>query len=95
MPEYLETLIKDPNAKKDYTIDWSDWLVGDTIQDSAWTVATGLTQSGSPAPTFANTTTTIWLEGGTAGQNYDVLNRITTAAGRIDDRTFRVLVRQQ
>ena len=87
------TFLKDPDATLDYTVDWSDWLdPNDTISASAWSVPSGLTQvSASYTPTSA----TIWLSGGTAGQRYDVRNRITTAAGRIDDRTVRFNVQER
>ena len=75
---------KDPDEKKDYSIDWSAELdnTGDTITASTWVVTgTGLTQSTSPAPTFDDKTTTVWYEAGTAGIDYVICNRITTAQG--------------
>lgn len=88
--------IKDPDAKLDFGIDWSDWLAdGETINASAWTVPTGITQSSSPAPSNTPSTTTIWLEGGTAGTTYTVTNRITTSAGRINDQSLFVLVKNR
>ena len=84
---------KDPQAKKDYTNDWSARLAtGETITASSWTVETGLTQMASPAPSFTDTTTTIWLEGGTAGVHYVVTNHVTTDQGREDDWSFTVQV---
>jgi hypothetical protein len=83
---------KDPDAVLDYGCDWSKWLDGDTIATSTWTVATGITKG---ADTFNATTTTVWLSGGTDGVSYAVTNRITTAGGRTDDRTFTVSVRQR
>ena len=88
----ISTKTKDPDAKLDYTIDWSSWLGTDTISTSAWTVPTGITQSSSPAASNTTTTATIWLEGGTPGGKYDIVNSIVTGAGRKDDRTFRVTV---
>ena len=32
---------------------------------------------------------------GTAGQSYAVINRITTSANRIDDRTIQIVVRER
>jgi hypothetical protein len=89
----VETYSKDPDEKLDYGFDWEQALDGDTIAASAWTVPTGITQSTSPVPTFNDTTTTIWLEAGTAGEKYIIVNRITTAAGRIFEASFRVSVR--
>jgi hypothetical protein len=85
------SFMKDPDAKLDYKIDWSDWLDGDTISASTWTVPAGLTKV---SDTFSNTTATIWLSGGTAGLHYEVTNRITTGAGRIDDRTLSFRIRE-
>jgi len=72
---------KDPGEKLDYAVDWTTRLAGDTIATSNWTVPTGITQT-TPAPSFTNTLTTIWLLGGTIGQTYELTNTITTAAGR-------------
>lgn len=80
---------KDENEILDYVIDWSDRLDDDTISSSAWTLPSGITQSSA---LYDNTTTTIWLSGGTTGSTYDVLNRITTAAGRTMDQTVRIKI---
>jgi len=86
----MPTITKDPNAVLDYTLDWSDWLEADTIAASTWTVDAGLTKN---SDSFTDTTTTVWLSGGTAGQVYEALNRIVTAGGRTADRVlvFRML----
>lgn len=85
--------LKDPNATKDYGWDWSAFLGGDTILTSVWTSSSvNITLS---AGSNTATTTTIWLSGGTLTGNYLITNRITTAAGRIDDRTFRVIIKEQ
>jgi hypothetical protein len=85
---------KDPNEKKDYTLDWSRHLgdEGDTISDSAWVVQSGLTESAAPAPSNTATTATIWLEDGTAGVEYRVTNTVTTVQGRIFERSIFVEV---
>lgn len=84
---------KDPDAKLDYAVDWSAWLEdGDTITASTWIVPEGLTASGQ---TVEGEKTVVWLAGGTAGQSYKVTNRVTTSAGRIDDRTLQVTVRER
>jgi len=84
--------IKDPNAVLDYSIDWSTWLAtSETITASSWTVPTGITQT-TPAPSFTNTITTIWLLGGTVGTTYTLTNHITTNQGRQDDRSITIQV---
>jgi hypothetical protein len=84
--------LKDPSSRLDYQIDWSTWLDTDTISASTWTVPTGLTLYSQ-----SNTATAaiVWLEGGTAGEEYMVTNQITTAGGRVDQRSFKVVVRER
>ena len=81
------TATKDPNSTLDYRINWSDWLGVDTIATVAWTVPSGITQTST---TNTTTSATIWLSGGTVGTRYNVVCRITTAGGRIDDRTITI-----
>jgi hypothetical protein len=83
------TFTKDPDAILDYAVDWSRWLAGDTIAASLWIVPAGLakvTESNSATKAI------VWLSGGTAGQSYTVTNRITTAGGRTEDRSFTIRV---
>jgi hypothetical protein len=83
---------KDPNDVLDYEVNWSQWLpTGDTIATSEWFVPDGITQD---SESNTNTTTTIWLSGGTAGQSYALTNRITTTQGRQRDRTITIRVRE-
>lgn len=87
----MASYIKDSAAVLDYGFDWSTdgWLGVDTIATSTWTVPAGLT---SEATSNTTTTATVWLSGGTAGTVYQVTNRIVTAAGRTDERSFTVRV---
>jgi hypothetical protein len=85
---------KDPDAKLNYTVDFTHWLgTGETISSVVWVVEDGITKSSSPAASNTTTTATVYLEGGTLGQDYTVTCRITTSAGAIQDRSFTVLVR--
>jgi len=86
------TFTKDPNAVLDYSIDWTRWLAGDQIATSVWLVATGLTKV---ADSRAGSLATVWLSGGTAGQSYTVTNRITTAGGRTEDRSFVMKIEER
>jgi len=81
--------LKDPSAVLDYTVDWTTWLSTDVIATSSWTVPNGLTKG---AETKTEKTASIWLSGGTVGQEYTVVNKITTAAGRTDERTIIIAV---
>lgn len=85
---------KDPAATLDYTLDWSTngWLGLDTIASVVWTVPAGITKTAaSNTPTGA----TVWLSGGTLATSYIITCRITTAAGRTDERSFRVIIKDR
>ena len=79
---------KDPDAVLDYTLDWATWLDTDTLTGTpTWTVQSGLTKD---SQSNTSTAATAWLSGGVAGMNYMVSCRITTAAGRTDERSIRI-----
>ncbi len=98
---------KDPDAEKDYAIDWSARLLeGETITNSAWAVESTPVESEDPpllvievdaphAPAIDAGVCTCWLSGGTAGIKYKVTNRITTSRGLIDDQTATIKVKEQ
>lgn len=78
----------DPNEKLDYGFDWTTdgWIASDTISTSTWSVSpTGPTLSGAASTT---TTTSVFITGCTHGLIYSLTNQITTAAGRIGERTI-------
>jgi len=82
--------LKDPSAVLDYVFDWTEWLAsGETIATHTITVDTGLTKDSS---TESGGKVTVWLSGGTAGENYKVACLITTSAGRTDERTIWIKV---
>ena len=78
---------KDPDSVLDYMIDWSIWLVDDIITSSAWEATGGITID---LESYEDTTTTIWVSGGTIGRLYSFTNRIVTSGGRTTDRTFSI-----
>jgi hypothetical protein len=83
---------KDPEAEKDYAIDWSAILqVGETIDVSTWTPDDASLTAFDGSITDGVCTT--WLSGGNAGQTYLVTNHITTSRGMIDERTVQIKVR--
>jgi hypothetical protein len=73
---------KDPDEVKDYHINWATHLGTDTIVTSTWIVPAGITKVRDSSTT---TTATIWLSGGTAGQQYHLVNHITTVGGRTEE----------
>lgn len=88
----LKTFLKDPDAVLDYTGDWAKWLGSDTIATSTWDVPDGITKD---SESHTSKQTLIWLSGGTAGESYQLRNHITTAAGRADDRTITIKIKER
>ena len=83
---------KDPNATLDYGFDWTDWLNGDTINSSSWIIPSGLTEGSNG---HNSEVTWVWLSGGTAGQVYNLVNRIVTVGGRTEDQTITLIVKNK
>lgn len=88
----IETFTKDPDARLDYDIDWSEWLGTDTIVTSQWIVPAPLSLFTS---SYTTTKTFVWVSGGVVGARYSLVNRVTTAGGRIDDRTINIKIKEQ
>jgi hypothetical protein len=77
----------------DYGIDWSEWLTtGETLTVSTWTVPSGITKDSDQR---ADTSTKIWLSGGTAGESYTIANKIETSDNRTDERSFEIMVEER
>ncbi|MHC4361441.1 MAG: phage fiber-tail adaptor protein [Planctomycetota bacterium] len=97
-------VLKDPDAVLDYKFDWAaltngtgstDWLAsGETISTKTVTVPAGITKD-SDSLADTNTSVLVWLSGGTAGEDYDVVCHITTSDSRQDDRTLTVKVKER
>lgn len=89
----IQTFRKDPSSVLDYGIDWSEWLAtGETISTSTWTVPTGITEDSSSK---SDTSTLIWLSGGTAGNVYELTNKIVTTGGRTCERSIMIIVEER
>lgn len=81
-----------PNAKLDYGFDWSMYLsAGETIATSTWS-ADSLTTS---SPQMGDKITSVFVEGGVIGGNYNLTNSITTSVGRRDSRTLKIFVKNR
>jgi len=85
--------IKDPDAVLDYAVDWTTWLDGDTIVASTWILDEGITEHTNT--TFTTKNTILWVSGGTVNMAYLAVNHITTAAGRENDQTIRLQIREK
>jgi len=89
----IQIFRKDPASVLDYGIDWSDWLdSGETISTSTWTVPVGITKD---SESNGDTSTLVWLSGGTAGTTYELANKIVTSDGRTVERTIEIIVEQR
>lgn len=86
--------LKDPIARLDYGLDWSDRLnAGQSILDSAWSVepfeVDGLRIASA---TRDDRLCLAVMEGGIAGRIYRVSNRIDLSDGGTDERSIVVRV---
>ena len=105
------TVTKDPNNKWILVIDWSEWISGllsdigsgtVDITGSEWFLETGLTKEAStPLSDDGSYKCFLYGSGGTAGQKYEVLNRITYNPSALlptdftEDRTVTVHIQNK
>jgi len=87
-------IVKDPNAVLDSAVDLEAGLLptADTIS-SATVTGSGVTIDSSGV--VGGTAVTMWVSGGAAGSTGSATVRITTAAGRIDDRTIYFKIKER
>lgn len=105
MTETKWSKIKDPQAVLDYKWNWgSKYLGDDTITDAEFDVydtsgqPIGSGDTGAVAVddlSFDDTSATAWLSGGTVNVQNIVTCHITTAAGRQDDRSLYLSIKQR
>lgn len=88
---------KDPHAVLDYSVDWTDALAeGETMTVSEWRIEPE--EDGGPVvagESGAGAVRTATLSGGVAGHRYRLSNRITTSAGRSDERSLTIRIVQR
>ena len=94
-PGWTGIIDHDPQAKLDYTWDWTDWLGDDTITSSTVTAKVEEARDPTDVVTIDDVwpspkTITAWISGGVHGTPCAVTCRITTTAGRIDDVEWAV-----
>ena len=90
---------KDTEATLDYTMDWTTWMpAGDSISTSTWTI-TAISGDGDPLTVDSDSNTTdkatAVITGGTAGNIYDVYNKVVTTNNITDRRKFRISVKDR
>jgi len=80
--------IKDPDARLDYTWDWTDWLIGaDTISTVTLAYIPNDASLTIETPVIAGGTAIVMISGGNLGKTYAVTAHLVTSEGREDDRT--------
>jgi hypothetical protein len=96
--EYINkqlTIEKDTTAQLLYTLDWTEWLAGDTIASVEHTIQARVND---PKPLLmisdgiVDNKTYIELAEGQISKSYTVTAKITTTSGYIDRRNFKVNV---
>ena len=81
---------KDPDAKLDYSWDWTRWLTdGDFVTGAEISAPAGITLG---TTLFDDHRVTVWVSGGSADQSYPLTCKITTDMGRIDERTLTIRI---
>jgi len=88
--------LKDPEARVDYAIDWADYLDGQTIAASSWTV-----EPAEPGgivveeDSFELLRTAARLSGGLIGHSYGISNLVTLSDGSEDSRSITLRVEER
>jgi len=96
----LPVATKDPDAKLDYGFDWGadGWLPqSDHITSASWVQshAADVEDLVLSQITFGDGMAIVWVEGGALGKDYRLTCEISTQAGRRDDRTFILKIRER
>ncbi|MCX5864918.1 MAG: hypothetical protein NTW42_07575 [Deltaproteobacteria bacterium] len=89
----IPSIQKDPAATLDYSFDWTEYLaaIADTIASKVITVSAGLTKA---SDAVAGGVVTAWVSGGTEGGAAETVScKITTAGGRVDERTINLIIK--
>lgn len=97
----LKQFTKDPNADKDYIVDWTRWLQsGEVIVNAAWTLSpsTGtLPLAKHDEALIGGKKASVFLKDGDVGAIYTAAVKITTSntPPRVDERSIGLLIAQQ
>lgn len=90
---------KDPQERLPYSLDWSQRLgESNALSSSEWLLVND-EQNDSQLVIynmqFTPTRTTVWLEGGTVGRRYTLLNRVETNTGWTMEQSIRLKVKEK
>ena len=86
----MRYLAKDLTSVLDIGVDWSDWLIDDTILSSVWSADDEITITRNQT---TNTVAACYISGGVLGATYKITNKITTVDGKVDSRHITVVIR--
>ena len=88
--------LKDPDSRVDYSVDWSGYLDGQTLADSAWSVTPDEPEGIAVAEaSFDLHRAAVRLTGGIVGRVYTVANRVTLSDGSVDERAITLRVEER
>lgn len=91
---------KDPVDRMDYGFDWAapdengnTWLVdGDSISTSSWEIEPSSGTLTKFKDEHSPTVTAIWVDGGTVGETYRLVNTVVTTQGRKKQKVHTIRV---
>ena len=87
----IPTIEKVSTSRLDYSFDFTEWLaaIDDTIISYVLTAETGITID---TDMRLGGIVTAFISGGAVGRSYLITCKITTADGRIDSRSIKIIV---
>lgn len=85
MPQNWNAAPKDPDAIRDYGMDWSADIGDATIASSQWYIDEGTVTNVQAS--YTDTTTTIRVSGGTDGEIAKLRNHVVLSNGEEDEFT--------
>jgi hypothetical protein len=94
---------KDPDERDDFKLHWVNRLAPepDTIATSTWEIITDMSGDGFPLNIYdedifnEGLSTRCWLEGGTDGNTYLLLNEVVTVGARTLQQTIQIKVKSR
>jgi len=95
----MANFIKDPDALLDYKVDWGEWLGDDqiisamAINDAVASAQVSGLRIASVSISASSAVIT-WLSAGVIDNEYEVVVRIWTSAGRRTDECFTVAIEE-
>jgi len=88
------SMIKDPQATLDYSFDWTAWLAGvaDVISGVSYAFSGGLVKV---FESRLEGVATVVVSGGSIGSDASITCTVTTAGGRVDQRTLMINIQDR